>query len=118
MAKTQAAHYEHVRSYVMDRIRQERTQRGLRQAELAERAGVSEKWISKLETQGENLSLKSLSAIAWALGVEVGDLVPSSATGAESSLVRQAKRYIEAAPPKTLRLILRLLRAVYDWQGS
>lgn len=43
---------------------------GLSQRELAARLGVSEGRISHILSGGTNLTLRSLAALAWALGVE------------------------------------------------
>ena len=118
MGNTRTGYYEQLRTYVRDRIRQERGRKGLRQVDLAEQAGVTEKWISRLETQGDNLSLKSLASIAWALGLEAGDLLPTTSTKKESTVVRQAKGYIDEASPQLVKLMVRLLKSVADWQAG
>ena len=118
MGNSPTEYYEAIRGYVRDRIRQERQRKQLRQVDLAERAGVTEKWISRLETRGDNLSLKSLTSIAWALDLEAGDLLPSTSTRKESTHVRQAKALIDEASPRVVKLMVRLLKSVSEWQSN
>ena len=45
------------------------------QHELAERSGVCQSWISRLESGEENPTLASLTRVADALGLELPDLL-------------------------------------------
>jgi len=56
-------------------IKIERIKRGLTQAELAERVNVHEKYIGKVETGKQNLTVKTLVKIAQALEVELNTLI-------------------------------------------
>ena len=118
MEHSREEYFLSLRDFVRDRIRQEREHRQLRQVDLAEQAGVTEKWISRLETRGDNLSLKSLASIAWALDLEAGDLLPGTSSKKESADVRHAKRIVEESPPQVLKLILGLMRVVRKWSGD
>ena len=53
-----------------------REYRGLTQAELAERVGLSKIYVSQIETGKRNGSTKTLKRIAHALGVGLDDLMP------------------------------------------
>ena len=55
--KTREEYFHYLHGYVKDRIRLELEVKGMRQVDLAERVGVTEKWISRLETRGDNISL-------------------------------------------------------------
>lgn len=59
-----------------NRIREVRDQRGLTLEQLAEKAGFSESYLSRMESGGRNVSLKNLARIAAALGVPDRELVP------------------------------------------
>ena len=48
--------------------------RGLTQAQLAERSGVSRETLNLIETGRQSPRLVTMQAIAGALGLEVGDL--------------------------------------------
>ena len=50
---------------------------GLSQKELAERLGVTAGRVSQILSGSENLTLRSLGALGWALGIRF-DLAPSS----------------------------------------
>ncbi len=56
-------------------IRVYRGYRGLTQKQLAETAGINPVYLSQIETGKRAGSLRTLAAIAEALGVEAGDLV-------------------------------------------
>lgn len=60
---------------VGERVADFRRSKGLTQEEAAERAGMPRPLWSKLERGRYRVQLHSLGAIAWALGVEVPQLV-------------------------------------------
>ena len=64
-----------MRKLVGRNVRRIRLEKGLTQEELAERAGVSQFYISLLETGGRNPTVVSLWELAQALGVSHVDLV-------------------------------------------
>lgn len=68
-----------------NRIREWRDARGLTLEALADAAGVSPGYLSRMETGGRNVSLKNLAKLAAALGVSERDLV--GADGAQVALV-------------------------------
>lgn len=53
-----------------------REHRGLSASELAGRAGLSQAYVSQLETGKRDGSVAALGALARALGVDIGDLAP------------------------------------------
>lgn len=63
----------------MGKVRTLREAAGLTQAELAERSGVSQTWISRLERGQENPTLATLRRLAAAFGVRVTDLLDEQA---------------------------------------
>jgi transcriptional regulator with XRE-family HTH domain len=58
-----------------ERIRQLRKDRGWRQIDLAEQAGVHENYVSDLELGRKEICLRMLSGIAKAFGVKTVDLL-------------------------------------------
>ncbi|MBA3577470.1 MAG: helix-turn-helix transcriptional regulator [Sphingomonas sp.] len=60
-----------------ERIRQERSARAMKQAELAARVGLSRTSITNVECGRQALSLHQLVEFAFALGVEPTDLMPA-----------------------------------------
>jgi len=71
-------------------IRAAREAKGLSQRALAERAGLPQSHISRIENAGVDLRISSLSEIARALDLEVA-LVPRKAVPAVKSIVRSAR---------------------------
>jgi transcriptional regulator with XRE-family HTH domain len=55
---------------------------GISQRELASRLGVTEARVSQVTRGGKNLTLRSLAAIGWALGVRF-DIAPIALSSAE-----------------------------------
>jgi transcriptional regulator with XRE-family HTH domain len=66
-----------------EQLRAWRAARGLSQAALAERAGVGDVLIARLELGQTDPRLSSLRKLALALGVRVGGLVDDSPTKAK-----------------------------------
>ena len=62
-----------------DRIREARRQAAITQAELAEKSGISEDSINKLEGGRHSPRPTTLRKLAAALGVDVGELMPGPA---------------------------------------
>jgi transcriptional regulator with XRE-family HTH domain len=89
---------------VGQRIRAIRASRGLSQEQLAERAGVSYKFIGDVERGQGNPTVTWLDAVARGLGVSVKDLVSdedapaisySSLSGRDVAAMREAKERLE-----------------------
>jgi transcriptional regulator with XRE-family HTH domain len=59
------------------RLREIRERKGLKQVELAARAGVSLATVNKAECWGFRLSQPTAARLATALGCNVGDLLPN-----------------------------------------
>jgi DNA-binding XRE family transcriptional regulator len=62
-----------------------RERRGLTQAALAERAGMDRSYLSGIERGRHNVPLDTVCRLAWALGMEVRDLLTAAP-------VRKARR--------------------------
>ena len=88
---------------VADRIKEKRTELNMSQTELAKKAGWSDKTsISKIESAGNEISLKKLTRISEALNVSVAYLMGwesdnnielEIATNEENRLKRYAKYF-------------------------
>jgi transcriptional regulator with XRE-family HTH domain len=68
------------------RLRQERQARGLSQAALAERSGVSPRMLALIEKAETNPSIATLAEIAAALGIGFGELVGGEAAAAARAI--------------------------------
>ena len=73
---------EAVQRRVGERVRALRTDRGLTQRQLADRALVSRPSIANVEAGRQNVGLRQLCALADALGVAVTDLLAEVRDGA------------------------------------
>jgi len=60
------------------RVREARKQAGLTQAQLGEAAGLSQSYIFEVETNGSNMTLKAIAAIADVCKVSLKDLIPDN----------------------------------------
>lgn len=104
--------FERLLSHVSKAIRSQRSALGLTQAQLGERADLTDKFISRIETEGENITLSSLSSLAKALKLKPGDLLPSSTDRDEHTLARQCKAVIDSVDDNkaALEMMLELLK--------
>ena len=71
-------------------LRELREQAGLNQADLAERLGVSQTWVSKYELGERRLDLVQLRQVCEALGTTAAEVV--SRWEAEVGKLRRAKK--------------------------
>ncbi|HYH08455.1 MAG TPA: helix-turn-helix transcriptional regulator [Thermoanaerobaculia bacterium] len=72
-----------------ERIRAERARRGMSRKLLADHAGISERYITQIESGKGNISLVLLRHVASALGLPLARLVDDEPPSAEMTLVRQ-----------------------------
>ncbi|MDR1167757.1 MAG: helix-turn-helix transcriptional regulator [Heliobacteriaceae bacterium] len=56
-------------------IKMKRMQRQLTQAQLAEKIDVHEKYIGKIETGRQNITIKTLNKLAEALEISIGEFL-------------------------------------------
>ena len=70
--------------------------RGLKQVELAERAGLNQAYVSELEAGKKTPSLEALQSLAAALDLDVGLLIPPRPDA-------EGARPVPSAKPKAVR---------------
>ena len=58
-----------------ERVRKLRTERGWRQIDLAEHAGIHENYVSDLETGRKEICLRTLQTVAAAFDMKAADLL-------------------------------------------
>lgn len=90
-------------------IRKVRSEAGLSQARLAQRLGVSQAAIAKLERSGSNPTVDTLGDVLWATGQRLGLSSTSRQSGVDESLIRQQ---LEIPPDERLRRLDRQIREV------
>lgn len=81
-------------------IRKARSEAGLSQAALAQRLGVSQAAIAKLERSGSNPTVDTLDDVLWAAGHRLQLAAPMRQPGVDESLIRQQ---LELPPAERLR---------------
>ena len=80
------------RAVLAARVKGLRTERHLSQATLAERAGMHRTYLSSIERGRRNVPLDTVCRLAWALDVDVPDLLtegPGEGEGRTGSRVRR-----------------------------
>lgn len=83
-----------------ERIRAERARRGMSRKLLADHAGISERYITQIESGKGNISIVLLRQVAAALGLPLARLVEDEPPSAEMTLVRQ---FLARLSPAQLR---------------
>jgi transcriptional regulator with XRE-family HTH domain len=73
--------------HVAERVAAVRQQLGLTQDQLAEKAGCAPLTVSHIESGRRNPTLKSLSRVATALGLDIRDLFPKGDNQSDGALV-------------------------------
>lgn len=102
------------------RIKTLRTQMGLSQVELAERAKSQDTYIGEIERGNRNISLKMLAKIADALEVSVDDLFEFGEIKETESLLKQqhhieiVKSKLESRSLDEVRLVQRMLDDLFN----
>lgn len=95
------------------RIKELRTDRKLSQEQLAEKAGISSKYMSRIEMGQHFPSIDILTKLAKALAVELKDFFEFAH---EAKNVSELKKYLNAlikeADEETLRLAVKVFRAM------
>jgi XRE family transcriptional regulator, aerobic/anaerobic benzoate catabolism transcriptional regulator len=88
MSEANAANDEFLRAFG-ERVRGERARRGMSRRLLAHHAGISERYITQLESGKGNVSILILRQIASALGLPLTRLVEEADPAPEMTLLRQ-----------------------------
>ena len=96
-------------------IRKKRTERGWKIAILADKAGVSEDFIGKIERATDIPSLQTVVAIANALEVSVDSLLSDDLSVVDASLCEELNCLIENMNPKRKKLFLQFVRNNEDF---
>lgn len=91
-------------------IRKKRIERGWKIAILADKAGVSEDFIGKIERATDVPSLQTVVAIANALEVSVDSLLRNDLAVVDVSLCEELNCLIENMNPKRKKLFLQFVR--------
>lgn len=96
-------------------IRKKRTERGWKIATLADKAGVSEDFIGKIERATDTPSLQTVVAIANALEVGVDSLLRDDLDVVDPSLCDELNDLFLQISPKRKKLFLQFLKNNLDF---
>lgn len=80
------------RAVLAARVRGLRAERHLSQAALAERAAMHRTYLSSIERGRRNVPLDTVCRLAWALGVDVRDLLTAAPQEAEGRAAPRGPR--------------------------
>lgn len=96
-------------------IRKKRNERGWKIAILADKVGVSEDFIGKVERATDIPSLQTVVAIANALEVGVDSLLRNDLAVADSSLCEELNDLLADMTPKRKKIFLQFMRNNLDF---
>jgi transcriptional regulator with XRE-family HTH domain len=120
--KAKIEHEEVVERFAK-RLRERRVEHGMTQAELAERAGVTATYVSKLESAGAAPGIDLVAKVAAALGVGIAELLPDELAADPTAVAReQAQKLFTAllktADPQTFALLNPFLALLVESAGK
>ena len=93
-----------------NRIRRLRNSQGLSQAQLADSAGMSARYLGEVEAGKRNISFGRLNALAERLSVPLTELLNFEEPQAKADALKQLYSYLESLPLNQLLFIQRTLR--------
>lgn len=94
------------------RIRKLRKGRGQTQEQLAQEAGISDKYLSEVERGVSKVSVEVLDKVASALNVELRDLLVLDLDEDRKHIEDYLTRLIKGASDEQLTMLQRVVRAV------
>lgn len=94
------------------RIKELRRSKGLSQEQLAEKADINSKYLSRIERGTENPTLDMFIKLANALEVEMWEMFDFGHVVSNKELKGAIQNIAKTADERTLRLALKILRAV------
>jgi transcriptional regulator with XRE-family HTH domain len=89
-ARTAAEQVFNGRAALAAQLRNVRRRRRLTQEALAERAGMDRSYLSAIERARNNVPLDTICRLAWALGMDVRDLISPPAASARRRRARRS----------------------------
>ncbi len=103
-------------------IKRIRRIKGLTQAEVAHRVGISQKFVGLFERGERNLSFKTLNKIAAVLGFSVKEIVQGmknvTAPKEKDSYVERISGYLNGCTPSEKRLINGFIKVLIKERGK
>ncbi len=84
------------------------------QEQLAERTGISHKYLSSIERGKENPTLDTFIRLAGALNVETSEIFGYEQEKSADDLRRIIDAWLKESDPEKLKVAMRLLRTIYQ----
>lgn len=94
------------------RIKEIRRSKGLSQEQLAEKADINSKYLSRMERGTENPTLDMFIKLADALEVEIWEMFNYGHVKTHKELKEALQNIIKTADEPTLRLALKVIKAI------
>lgn len=102
-----------LKELIGQRIRELRRASGMSQEALAEKMGISSKYLSSIERGKENPTLDTFISLAAALGVEFRDIFDFSHHGKSQKELREfVDSLLDKGDEEKLRLVVKLIKAI------
>jgi transcriptional regulator with XRE-family HTH domain len=93
-----------------NRIRSLRNAQGMSQVQLADRAGMSPRYLSEVEAGKRNVSFACLDTLAKQLSITLAELLNFEEPHARTTVLQQVNSMLEGMPLDNLLFVRRALR--------
>lgn len=97
------------------RIREERQQLSLTQAQLAEAIDISDTYMGAIERGERSLTLDTLVRLVNRLGVTIDYMLSDSVPNNDSNIVAQFRQITDGQPPERKQLAINILRTLFSY---
>jgi len=101
-----------IRKRLGRRIRSLRADRGLSQEQLAEKAGISAKYLGEVERGVGNISFDRLSGLAGVLGIPLTDMLETEHELPLDELLAEITRILPSLTLQDAQIVYRMLKAL------
>ena len=96
------------------RVKEVRTEKGISQADLAERCKTSAQYLSQIENGRKQASLQTLVSVAEVLGVSLNELLSGNQVNNPAEYQRDVLQIFEGCSSYEKRVIFELLRSAKE----
>lgn len=96
------------------RVKEVRTEKGISQADLAERCKTSAQYLSQIENGRKQASLQTLVSVAEVLGVSLNELLSGNQVNNPAEYQRDVLQIFEGCSSYEKRVLFELLRSAKE----
>ncbi|MBI5573388.1 MAG: helix-turn-helix transcriptional regulator [Elusimicrobia bacterium] len=101
------------------KIRETRKELNLTQENVAERTGLDWSFIGQIERGTNTPSIRTLSKIAEALNLEIGDMFPAKVTKSKDELLlKEISKILNQRSPADKKFLIKLLKDICSHFGK